>query len=253
MLKNRTFWLFITLTILVLAFISFFLGIPAIKKINRTFGEINQKKQEITKAQEKLTALRELKTKEQNLNELSSLAQNYIPQSKREGDFIIDLEKIAQDSQVIINSTTVVESAEKKAQNKTTQEEDTTAKKTTKEQKTAATTAEQKTTAVAQTKITANLTSNFRSLLNLLFNLERGRRLSSFESLTINRDEEGILSSKIEGAIYHKAKVTTQPTLENIKISPEVENKLKNLGQFGEYINLQNEGGFGRDDPFAGF
>lgn len=250
MLKNRSFWLFGILSIIILAILVYLAGIPYLRKLQKMTSEITQKRLDIGVLQEKLTVLQKLKTQEETLLDLADRAQKYLPQSRKEGDFIIDFEKIAQESESTINSTAVIVKAEKKALAEVPKEEEEPKTKTKTKTKTETTKA---TSPVSATAFSANITTNFRSFLTMLFNLERSRRLSAFDTFTITRGEEDTLSIKMDGEIYHKDKITVSKDLENIKISEEVEQKLKNLGQFGEYINLQSESGFGRDDPFSEF
>lgn len=237
---NRTSWIIIAITTIVVFLIGIFFLYPNIKDawgIVRDTQNVKKDLAEITTREEVLTKL----SKNNQLTDLYDIASKYIPENQDSSELVIELTAMADQAnmkveQVSLDTGTTPQStpdntdAESAAQDKTS-----TTKSTTPN--------------LSELKFTLKLSGNFSDYLTFLKSAETSSRLITFNSMNLSQTDT-TFTAQLTGLAYYKKGTSLENTLENIQITEATIAKFKNLKTYGIPINLPTESGFGRTNPF---
>jgi len=244
---NRTSWILVIATVAICAVIGFFFIKPVVTSTWKTYKSNQQAKKDLSDASGLKDALLKL-AKNNQLNSLYSIASSYIPQTGDSGTLIIELSGAAEQANMTVEGISM-ESAQPTGQQ---QQDQTTASGGNNQ--TQSTTSQSNTTnsGLQELPFTMKVSGAFTDFMDFLQNIDTSSRLISITALSLSQ-QNNAFSADITGKAYWKKGTDLQNTLANIQISQETIDKFQNLKTYGQPINLPQESGFGRTDPFAGF
>jgi len=238
---NKTSWIFVGVTFIICAGISFFFIRPAVSSSWTTYKETQTAKKDLENISKRKDILNEL-TKNTQLNTLYDTASTYIPEEANSGALIIELTAIANNAKMQVEQVSL-ESNNASA----TPQEDSSAN--TQSQAPAASASGNN---IQEVPFTMKLSGTFADFQKFLQNTETSSRLITISGMTLSQNDTAFTAS-ITGKTYWKKGSTLESNLNNIQISQATIDLFKNLKTYGLPINLPSESGFGRTDPFATF
>lgn len=224
-----------------------FLVKPVVSSIYTSWKDLNQSKESIKSIGEKKQVLEALKSNK-DLAQVADIAEKYIPKDQESGQLILELTAIAAANNLKVEQTSLEKSTEApKAQDDTT-----TGTKTT------ATPGPASSPAAPETKnvgFTMKINGTFSDFMNFLKAIEANSRLVTIKNMTMQSKIDAtnktvLFSVQLAGTAYYKDKVSTDVSLDNIKISADTLKTFLNLKTYGRAIDLPAESGFGRTNPF---
>jgi len=167
------------------------------------------------------------------------------------GDLILELTTIANNYNLKVEKT----SLEKSQTTKESSEETTSTTNKEKSTPQPSTSPSASSGGVQNVDFTMSLSGSFTDYLEFLKNVETSTRLIVIKSMTIQMgQEEGKpVTFQLVGTAFYKLKVTIADNLDNIKVSQETINTFLNLKTYAQPINLPQESGFGRTNPFENY
>jgi Tfp pilus assembly protein PilO len=247
---SRTSWIFVIVTFAICAIIGFFFIRPVVASSWKTYKSNRQAKKDLSETSGLKDALTKL-TKNNQLKSLYSIASSYIPQTADSGTLIIELSGAAEQANMTVAGISM------ESKQTTSQPEDQTATGGNKQTQSATnqnstSQTNTATSSLQELPFTMKVSGTFTDFMKFLQNIETSSRLISVTALSLNQ-RNNAFSADITGKAYWKKGTDLEKTLANIQISQETIDKFQNLKTYGKPINLPQESGFGRTDPFAGF
>lgn len=256
-MKNKKVMI-IGVTAAIVLLIGFFVIRPVASSMWNSWKAMSQAKIDLDNSAQKKQAIDELK-KNNNLNKISEIAGQYIPEEANAGQLVIEITAMATANNLKVEKTTMEKSTE--PAKATTDETD-----ATKKTPTPAASASSETSKTGDAKtvgFSMTVSGSFSDVMNYLKAIEISSRLISISTLTIRAEKQATLDPAakvtagigvdLKGSAYYKSQVTLNDTLDNIKISQETMDKFLNLKTYGQPIDLPTESGFGRENPFEGY
>lgn len=243
---NKTSWIFVITTVVIVAIISFFFIRPQITgswKIHKDTEAAKQELDDISKRKETLTKLQQ----NGDLASIYKIASQYIPEEADSGTLVIELSAIASSSNMKVEQV----SLETKDSSSSSKDDGTSSETSDKKTSTTTTNSDSK-PAFQEIPFTMKMSGTFTDFQKFLQNVEASSRLMAINAMTLTQ-QEGVLTAELEGKTYWKKGTSIEKTLSNVKISQDTIDMFKNLKTYGTPINLPTESGFGRADPFANF
>lgn len=245
------------ITLLVVLGIILFLIWPVGNSIWKSYNELKKSENDIKLVNEKKQVLEALQNNP-DLNQVNEIAIKYIPPDPQSGELIIELTAIAAINNVKIEQI----SMEKQSSQTTTKSQDEAATPTPKG-KTAATPASSNSPATTTKELPFQLSisGTYANITAFLRGTETSGRLISIENLTLQSgttsgapatavQAEKLLSGQISGKAYYREQISLEKNLANLQVSRETIDFFLNLKSWGQPINLPQESGFGRSNPF---
>jgi len=244
--------LIIGLTMIIILGISFFIIKPPATDIWKAWQNLKRSGEELKQSEERNKITADLKQNKDEITRIATIAEKYIPKESESGDLVLELTAIANNYNLKVEKTSLEKSqTTKEASDETT---DTTNKtKTAQPQPSASASASSG--SVQNIDFTMSLSGGFIDYLNFLKNVETSTRLIIVKSMTIqmSKEEGGPVTFQLVGTAFSKPKVTVADNLDNIKVSKDTINTFLNLKSYAQPINLPQESGFGRTNPFEGY
>ena len=241
---NRTSWIIVIFTIIIIALAGFFFIWPEANSSWKIYKQEQQAKKDLEDVSKRKDVLAELSKTNQHSN-LYDIASKYIPEEANSGDLVIQLTAVAKEAKLTVDQI----SLETETKAKTTTEEDTTTNKTNSSSQT---TTSSESSDINEVGFNLKVSGTFADFLNFLKSIETSSRLISIYAMNLTQTQDKF-TADIKGKAYWKKGVSLEKNLANISIPQETINKFQNLKTYGNPINLPAEQGFGRPDPFAGF
>lgn len=240
---NKTFWLILTLTLLALIVVSFLIIKPLVVNILAKYHKLQATNKELDSVNQEKDILTRYNRTKNEIDSLNNMVLTFLPEDKDSGDFVVQIDKIA--SQTNQNQTEITVKDGTKTQ--------------TADQDTNSTNA--KTSSTASTKQTQNITvqelnftitqnGSFTDLTGFLKNLEKASRLNSLKTIKITKQLDDSLVTSIEGSIYYKPNLTILDIVTNLEISTSDKININSLEHFGDIIN-SSPNQTGKQDPFS--
>jgi len=243
--------LIISLTIIIILGIIFlFIKSPA-TTILKAWQDLKHSEQDLKQSEERNKITADLKQKKDEINRIATIAEKYIPKDSESGDLILELTTIANNYNLKVEKT----SLEKSQTTKESSEETTSTTNKEKSTPQPSTSPSASSGGVQNVDFTMSLSGSFTDYLEFLKNVETSTRLIVIKSMTIQMgQEEGKpVTFQLVGTAFYKLKVTIADNLDNIKVSQETINTFLNLKTYAQPINLPQESGFGRTNPFENY
>jgi len=249
-MKSKSLLIF-GLTFIIILAISFFIIKPPAKAIWKTWKDLKQSQEELKKSEERNTITADLDKNKDEISRIATIAEKYIPQDSESGDLILELAAIANNYNLKVEKTSL-EKAQSTAKESTDETAETT-KKTAQPQPSTSTSASS--SSVQNVDFTMSLSGSFTDYLNFLKNVETSTRLIVIKSMTVQmgQEEASPVTFQLVGTAFYKPKVTIADSIDNIKVSQDTINTFLNLKSYAQPINLPQESGFGRTNPFEGY
>lgn len=251
-MKSKSLLIF-GLTFIIILAISFFIIKPPAKAIWKTWKDLKQSQEELKKSEERNTITADLDKNKDEINRIATIAEKYIPKDSESGDLILELAAIANNYNLKVEKTSL-----EKAQSTTQESTDDTSstesiKKTPSPQPSTSSSASS--SSVQNVDFSMSLSGSFTDYLNFLKNVETSTRLIVIKSMTVQmgQEEASPVTFQLVGTAFYKPKVTIADSIDNIKVSQDTINTFLNLKSYAQPINLPQESGFGRTNPFEGY
>lgn len=238
----------IIISLIVISGIGFFLIRPVATSLLASWKELENARNNQKTIQEKRAVLDELK-QNSDLSRIDEIAKKYIPSTDESGQLVLELSAIAQSQNLKVEETSLEKSQ--------------TAAQTPAPETQAATPENQAplpTQPAAETiekvDFSIKVSGSFQSFMSFLYVIETSTRLITLQSISMQAKTEQDLtnfSAQIKGNAYYKKNVDLNPDSENfnnIKISQEITDRFLELKTYGQPIELPEETGFGRTNPF---
>lgn len=240
---NSTFYLIAGVSLLILLLVIFLIVRPVVFGIWENYQKAKTAQEELNLLELERETLLDLQKSKKETDDLYNKIATFLPEKINGGDFVVQLENIANQNN---QNQTEIKIKEEKSKQKTIAEQKTTTNETVK--------GTQEET-IQERVFTLTQTGFFPDLVNFLKNLEQSSRLNTLEKLSITREENNSLTIEIEGLIYYKPGITIQDTLASLQITPQEEKEIMDLEHFGEIISIKSMDDVqgGRSDPFAPF
>lgn len=244
------------ITLILVAVISFFVVRPVVTSVWASWRDLNRAREDLKTVEEKRQVLEALK-QNKDLSSVSQIALKYIPKESESGELVIELTAIAAQNNLIVEETSMEKSKET-----TSKPAEETATPTPKGKESPATGASPSTTSATggakEVEFSMKLSGSYTDFMNFLRTVESSARLIVIKNIAMQTKQEAAgktpsFTVQLEGVAYYKSEVTIAKTLDNIKISDETLAKFLNLKTYGIPINLPQESGFGRTNPFENY
>lgn len=246
-MKSKPVLIF-TITFIICFAIGFFLIRPPATSILKSYQDLEKSQNELKQSEEKkkITAL--LSQNKDEINRVAAIAKKYIPEDSQSGDLILELTAIASNYSLKVEKTSL-----DKSQTTSTKADETTdaTKKTAQPQP--STSASAAPGSIQNIDFSMSLSGSFVDYLNFLNNVEGSTRLIVIKSMAVQIGQDKPTTFQLVGTAFYKPKVTIADNLDNIKVSQETINTFLNLKSYAQPINLPQESGFGRVNPFEGY
>lgn len=248
--KNQSIYILIITFVIIVGIVIFIIG-PVASSVWTSWKDLAQSKTNMQKIDEKKQVVESLKNNK-DINKVADIAEKYIPTEEASGQLILDLTAMAQANNLQVEQTSI-ETA-KTAATPEPAETNTSGKATP----TPGTSAPTNKPAEAKTvDFTMKLSGSFPDFLNFLKAVETGSRLILIKNISIQQktgnDQTISFDIQLSGSAYYKTDVSLEENLDNIKITEETLQTFLNLKTYSQPINLPNESGFGRQNPFENY
>jgi len=243
--------LIIGITFIIILGITFVIIKPPATAILKAWQDLKRSEGELKQSEERNTITADLKQNEDEINRIATIAKKYIPESSESGDLILELAAIAGNYNLKVEKT----SLEKSQTTQPSPEETTSTTNKEKSTPQPGTSPSASSGGVQNVDFTMSLSGNFIDYLNFLKNVETSTRLIVIKSMAVQmgQEKDSPVIFQLVGMAFYKPKVTIADNLDNIKVSQETINAFLNLKSYAEPINLPQESGFGRANPFEGY
>lgn len=242
---NKTSWLIIGCTALIIIGIILFGMYPLFNNLISVYKARKDAKQELTDVTKKKEILGEL-SKNDKLTNIYNIASAYIPEEQNSSDLVIELTAIASQNNLSVQQLSI-DSGTTNAK----QGQDAEASKTNTQTATTTNSSDKKND-MSEIKFTIKLKGSFNDFENFLKGVETSSRLVSITGMNLTQEEDAF-TAQVSGKAYYKKATTLENILANIEIPQTTIDKFLSLKTHGTPINLPSESGFGRTNPFEGF
>jgi Tfp pilus assembly protein PilO len=235
-------------TLVIVLAIGFFMIRPTIVALYQTWRNLDTSKQNLKAADEKANAVNDLKKQKDQIINVASIAEKYIPKSYESSQLVLELTAIAQANSLTIQETSMENT---KSSAPTSGNEATTSPTPT--PNTSASAAPKST--LQNIDFSMKLAGKYPDFLNFLKTVETSSKLTVINNIALQMiagTQDGSITVQLSGSSFYKPNVSIADTLENIKVSQETINMFLNLKSYGQTINPA-ESGYGRSDPFQGY
>lgn len=222
---NRTSWIIIGTTLLVCAGLGLFAIKPLISRSFDIYQQTQTAKTDLSDASQKKDVLNTL-SKNNQLDNLYSIASKYIPEDQSSGELIVDITNMANQSNLKIGQFSLDNSASPSTSSPTTA------------------------TSLNELKFSLSISGGFPNLVSFLKNTENSSRLITFKSVSLSQ-ASGSLTAQISGSAYWKKGGLQSSSLSNIQISKTTIDKFLNLTTPSTQTTIPAATGFSRVDPFT--
>ena len=146
-----------------------------------------EKKDTIVKNDEKIASLQKIANNPKDFDKIFTDVNNFMPDSLRVSDFMVQVEGLAKDTGVVIDSFSVEEQKQTITTKPTSEDSSATAKKTKVD---------------TGTKFTMVFKTTYPTMLNLISRMETLARLNSISTINITSNGE-TMSVNFSGKIYY--------------------------------------------------
>lgn len=251
---NRLSYIFIGTTFAIIALVSFFIIKPLITTSYNLYRDNVKAKQDLTDVSKEKEILTNLK-KDNNLQNVYNIANNYIPETEQSGDLVIEISAIANQSNLKVEQFSIDSPTSSKSSSNDSASSDGTTTKSSSNTTNSTTNSNTNNTDTSKAKevnFSTKISGTFTDFVNFLKAADKNSRLISFNSIILNQTDVSF-TAQLKGKAYWKKTTTNEKTLANINITTQTINKFLGLKTYGSPINLPTESGFGRADPFAKF
>ncbi len=246
---KKTKYLIIGATCLLVVGIILVMVRPLALSIWKSYQEIRNSNQELEKAQERKKITEDLLANKDEINRIYQIAEVYIPKSSESGDLVLEISAIAGANNLRVEKTSFETSKTKQS---SAEEETSTEQKKSPTPK-VSTSGDTTKVGVSSIDISMTLSGNFTDFLNFLKTVETSSRLILIKTITVQTAKDSPATFQLLGSAFYKSKITIEDNLNNIKVTQDTINKFLNLKTYAEPINLPQESGFGRTNPFEGY
>lgn len=227
---NRTSWIIIGTTTAVSILIGIFMLWPGLARDWQTWTATQTAKKELSDLVKEQQVLDKL-SKNTDLAKISTIAGDYIPESAKTSELILELSAVAGSSKLTVEQISLDATVQpaSNASDTTTPKVDPNAPKTA--------------------GFSLKVSGSFENLMQFLRLIETSNRLVTIKSLGLTQATDKF-TAELTGEAYWKKGANLEQNLANITISPETLTKFQNLTQYSTPINPTTEAGFGRVNPF---
>lgn len=248
-MKSRSLFI-IGIAFVIIAAISFLFIKPPATVILKAWQDLKRSEEELKQSEERNKITADLDQNKDEINRVATIARKYIPEDSKSGDLILELTAIAANYNLRVEKTSLEKS---QATKESTDETTDATKKTATPQPSASASASSG--SVQNVDFTMSLSGSFIDYLEFLKNVETSTRLIIIKSMTVQMGQEPAspVTFQLVGTAFYKPKVTIADNLDNIKVSQETIDTFLNLKTYAQPINLPQESGFGRVNPFENY
>jgi len=250
-MKSNSF-LIVGITFIIILGITFLIIKPPATTILKAWQDLKHSEEELKQSEERNKITADLKQNKDEISRIATIVEKYIPQDSESGELILELSAIANTYNLKVEKTSL-----EKSQTTQPSPEETTS--TTNKQKTSTPQPSASPSAssgsVQNVDFTMSLSGSFTDYLEFLKNVEASTRLIVIKSMTMQmgQDQTSPVTFQLVGTAFYKPTVTIADNLDNIKVSQETINTFLNLKTYAQPINLPQESGFGRTNPFENY
>jgi hypothetical protein len=253
---SSSFFIIIAGFILVTIGVIWLVVIPQGKQLMKTIKDFQQSKRDIADLTGRVEKITSLEQHSGQLSEMTQIVSDYLPDSQKEGPFIVETEKVFQDNGVasdIMKITGMVKATG--AKQTTDNEEPATAGATTTISSTTTSVPTPKVGGLpgtAQTGFSFSFKGSFPSFMNFLKTWEGIRRFFVLQSIQVKTTGDDEITVRADGMIFYKKQVSILENLENLDINFNKLEDLKKKNLYSTPVSPQ-EPGYGRDNPFVAY
>lgn len=169
--------------------LSYFVFLPINDQYKKDKAEYAEKQETFNQNNDKITSLQKIVDKPDDFDKIYTDVSNFWPDTLKVSDFMVQVEGLAKDTGVVIESFSIDEQKQVAAPKVT--DEDSAAAKTTAKTKTN-----------AGTKFTMVFSASYATTLNVISRMETLARLNSINSVGLTGTKDG-LSVNLSGTIYY--------------------------------------------------
>ncbi len=252
---SSSFFIIIAGFILVTIGVIWLVVIPQGKQLVKTVKDLQQSKRDIADLTGRVEKITSLEQRSEQLSEMTQIVSDYLPDSQKEGPFIVETEKVFQDNGVAGDIMKITGAVKATAKQTTENEESATAGATTTISSTTTSTPTPKVGGLpgtAQTGFSFTFKGNFPSFMNFLKTWEGIRRFFVLQSIQVKTTGDDEITVRADGMIFYKKQVSILENLENLDINFNKLEDLKKKNLYSTPVSPQ-EPGYGRDNPFVPF
>ena len=167
----------------------YFVFMPALSRLKQNKATFDQKQQVLRNNYDKIESLQKIEKNPKEFDTLSTAVNELWPDNQDISKFIVQIESVAKDSNLVIDNFSVVESTVKKQ--KATDDSGNASSSNT------------KTKTDTGTKFSLAVKSPYSNIIDLIGKMETMARLNAISSIDMNYIDESTINLKLTGGVYY--------------------------------------------------
>jgi Tfp pilus assembly protein PilO len=179
--------------------------IPKLSELTRNQNDLEKAKHELANTTDKRTTLEQLSKDKARIDLINSVTLEYLPQNPNSSDFVVKVEALAKQLNVIIGTFSFTEVKAETPKKTESEESTSSSKKSTDDSSSTTTKATQKTAPQNSSEFTMIISAEYGQILQFLEKMETFPRVNVVDSANVSgyTKEKSTMTLKVVGRIFY--------------------------------------------------